>query len=273
MAVIKKHHNKNEYLLAGSGLWVRNFAKKIEPVDINNFTLPNDYDLMIKNEIANRSLNLPQFHQESFSCRDAIIISDGHSFEDKQNLIESLPKHVKIICVNYALAKWKIKRKIDFYVVNNPYDECINFLPNYYPPCIASSRTNPKFIQRYKSRKGIVYLYQPVKEEKFSSNLRSSDVYIDDYRNPICASLCLLHRFGVERVLLFCCDDVFADERAGAIKVNDMWMYPQHQKVNQLVDGCLFWMSNDLPCRAASYGDGPEFNNAKRITEINSFFS
>ncbi len=45
--MIKKHGNKNEYLLTENGLWVRNFTKTAPYEDINdNLITESDYEFI-----------------------------------------------------------------------------------------------------------------------------------------------------------------------------------------------------------------------------------
>jgi hypothetical protein len=270
---IKKHKNRNEYILTTEGLWVRNFDKNLDPIDINNFTRPEDYQLLVENELKSKIFSMGNINSESFLWREVVVVSDGYDFEKKHLALESLPKKVKILGTNNSLTKWKIKRPMDFYVVNNPYRECLNYLPkhDYYPPCIVSSRTNNDFIRRYKMRRATVYKYDPVREENFSTSKNGS---IDDYRNPICAAISLAHKFGVEKLLLFTCDEVFADERPGADELeNGLWMYPQHKISYSLIEGNLYWLSNsELPVEIGNYSDGPKIEYAENISEPVNFF-
>ncbi len=272
---VKKTKDRNEYIRAG-GLWVRNFTNYGLPfLNINKMFDHEDYQGILKNEMANRIVQKPPISEETFHFPKIVIVSDGYGFAEKHRLLEELPSDVAIIAVNGALVKWKLLtppskgRVINFYVVNNPYDECKRLLPRrgprYFPSCIASSRTNPEFISNYI---GNTYLYEPSQNINFGKP--SADKYcIDDYRNPICASIGLAYQFGVEKLMLFCCDDSFEDERPAAEKLqNGLWTYPQQLKSHDIIDANLYWLTHqeNMDVQASDHSSGPEYINAEYIT-------
>ncbi len=277
---IKKHANGNQYLLTSQNKWVRNFTKNnVSLLDINNTIKTSDHFLFLKNETNNSFKRNQWVDSEQLQHSDIIIVSDGYDFSNKQNVLGKLPKNITILGVNGALNKWKIaSRNINYYVVNNPYDECMRYLPKQgkvFPKCIASPRTNCDFMNNYRGTK---MRYYPVNEQNYTT-LGEKEVQwqIDDYRNSICAAIGLAYRFGVERLLLFCCDDAFKDERPGAVLLeNGLWMYPQHEVAHGLIDGNLYWLTNQNYQKVLT-GDcssGPNYNNASYIKEeeILTFF-
>ena len=152
---IKKTSDRNEYILADD-TWVRNFTNSGVPYqDINRLITKNDYYTLINNEFANLPLQLMGIDQEENIYFPKIaLISDGYKFEEKHKILSSLPNDVAILAVNGALRKWSLARNqdrktINLYIINNPYDEAIKYLPmetKYYPTCITSSRTHYNFL-------------------------------------------------------------------------------------------------------------------------------
>lgn len=276
---VKKHSNGNLYCLTSENKWVRNFADENKIyADINSTIKPQDHFIFLENETINTHQKFPWIDSESFSFSDVVIVSDGYGFKEKQNILEDLPRSVLLIGVNGALAKWTSKkRSLDFYVVNNPYQECMNFFPKNlrnFPRCIASCRTNHEFLSNYD---GIVYRYYPVNEATYSSVGNAQVAWqIDDYRNPICASIGLAYRFGVERLLLFCCDNSFDDERPGSVLLeNKLRTYPQHVIAHSLIEGNIFWLSNQTYWNVEinDHSSGPTFECAPYIDVENvSYF-
>lgn len=279
--IIKKHRNRNDYLLTPNGLWVRDFTKNVLPRDINNLTKREDYQLLVSNETAIRTLNIPEIGSENETWKKCIIVSDGHNFDENKIILNQLPEDVCVIGVNRSLVKWKttdglLKRKMNFFVVNNPYEECMRYMPahGYRPKCIISSRTYTKFVKKYN---GVMYKYIPVSDQIFSGE--SAKYYqIDDYRNPICAAIGLAYKFKVQKLVLFGCDDVFDHERPAAQQLpNGLWMYPQHFISHHLIDGSLYWLRHqedyDVEARDCSYG--PIYNNASyiKMSDIKDFFN
>jgi len=272
---IKKHSNKNEYLLTPAGMWVRNYTKTLVPfVDINSLTREQEYSLLLENETVNNRSRHPWVDSEKFLHDKIVIVSDGHWFNVVEKVLGRLDKSVTIMAVNGALKKWKESRVPGYYVVNNPYPECLHFMPRVFPRCIASVRTNHQFLERYR---GVKYRYLPVGDEKFSGTKGSEVEYqIDDYRNPICAAVCLAYHFGVQKLLLACCDDSFGEERPGAEALpNGLWQYPQQRVGHGFIDGCLYWLRQSGPeMSIRSSSACLEYENAPYIRpeEIVTFF-
>lgn len=243
---IKKKSNKNEYLLTPQNMWVRNFTKDLVPnIDINKTITSEDHFVFLKNEFRNTKSRYAWIDTEKIYHKKVVIVCDGYGFAEKHKLLTKLPKDVAIIGVNGSLKKWSINRSMNYYVINNPYKECMRFLPNIksLPKCIASTRTNEEFLYAYKGTK---YLYYPVNEEKYCGiGNKNVEYQVDDYRNPICAAIFLAYKFGAEEILLFCCDDSFDKERPGAIKLqNGYWAYQPQMIAHGLIDGMFYWLKH-----------------------------
>ena len=265
-------------------MWIRNFTElKSSAIDINKMHQASDYQELLTNELANHRSRYVNIDSEKIYHKHVVIISDGYQFEEKQVLLAKLPKDTIIIATNKALAKWnlvgdecptELKTSIKYFIVNNPFQECNSFLPKkhrYFPRCIASTRTNPTFIETYR---GMKYFYTPAKNQYFSGPDFNSSYKIDDYRNPICAAIGLSYIFGAEKILLFCCDDSFDNERAGAEKLeNGLWSYPQQLKSSRTIDAKLYWLK-EKEIKLGNHSSGPKLNNASYITEesITEFF-
>lgn len=280
--IIKKHKNRNDYINTSDGVWVRNFAKTgVSPIDINNFLSEEDYRYVLNNEFKNRKVRFSDLLQKD-KYQNAVIVSDGFDFESKQEILAKLSyKEVAIIATNGALRDWKLvgqkavlKRAITWFVVNNPYPECKKFLPmfhSYYPRCLASSRTNTEFVDKYK---GDVLLYQPPINEHYSGCFHGGDGIIDDYRNPICAAIGLVYRLGIQRLLLLCCDDSFSTEKPAAEQLeNGLWCYPQQKISQRIIDANLYWLTQS-GVQIADCSSGVKYENATYISveEIPDFF-
>ncbi|MEN6293391.1 MAG: hypothetical protein ABFD07_15430, partial [Methanobacterium sp.] len=208
--------------------------------------------------------------------------------EEKQKILAKLPKDVCILAVNRALNKWglfnsktpvEFRRTINAFVVNNPYKDAITYLPpndsKYFPTCVASTRTNYDFLKRYS---GDVYCYQPTLEEKFG--LKSSEKYcIDDYRNPICAAIGLAYQMGVQKLMLFCCDDSFKENRHNSVQLpNGLYSYKPLLRSYEIIDANLYWLTHqeDVKVEVANYSSGLEYANAayiKNEKDVISFFA
>ncbi len=276
--IIKKHKNKNHYLLTEQRLWVRDFTRSSYPIDINNLTHPNEYRFLAGNENAVSVMNIAGIDMEHINAPNVLIVSDGYKFEEKKHLLKNVPRDVVILGTNRSLAKWSSELRMDYFVVNNPHEECMSYFPkgNYTPKCIASCRTFPEFVRRYRQRRGILYKYTPVRESKFGGTV-DAFYYIDDYRNPICAAIGLAYRFGVKKLMLFCCDNSFKGERPGAIQLpNGLYQYPQHNISHSLIEGNLFWLQsqNYTPTKVANFSSGLEYKTVPYINdmEVGNFF-
>lgn len=273
-----KKKNLNEYLLTPSGTWVRNYANPDAPfTDINSLVLPGERELLLSNQMKNVSRGGGRIDLETFFHPNVVIVSDGDGFDAKHELLHELRREdVAVIAINGALAKWRLvpphprARSINYFVANNPFAECMSFLPRkhrYTPKLIASTRTNPEFVRAYKGTK---YFYTPVADQAYSGPEPDAQYRIDDYRNPACAAIGLAFRFGVQKLLLLCPDDAFDHERPGAERQeNGTWMYPAQKTCHGLVDGYLHWLRSqpNNPVEVAVHGSGPAYENARYLEQ------
>jgi hypothetical protein len=282
---IKPHSTENEYIRAG-GLWVRNFTKKVVPLSINHMFHKDDYQEVFLN--VSKNSRMASISDETIVFEKIVIVSDGFNFSKTHYAIQDFPKDVSVLAVNGALRQWELmsppidppdRRSVNGYIVNNPYKECLKYLPksdtNYYPTCLASSKTSHKFVQGYK---GDVYFYEPTPENYFGASKRKSAYYIDDYRNPICAAIGLAYQFGVKKLMLMCCDDSFERERDYAVQLeNGLWAYPQQLRSHEIIDANLYWLTHqpETDVEVADLSNGPKYVNATYIScseEARRFF-
>jgi hypothetical protein len=273
---LKKHANKNQYLHVGDDLWVRNPGVSGVPYkDINRLLSTADYPLILKNEQWSMRAKYPWIDTENLSVNKAVIVSDGFDFESGHEQIAALPKDVLIFAVNGSLSKWKsTKRSPNFYVVNNPYSEAQSYLPrSTTTKCIASTRANSEFLKGYT---GMKYRYCPSSDAWYCGvENRDCKYKIDDYRNPVCAAINLLHKFGVQKLALAFCDEAFDEQRQGSEQSEDgKWYYPQHLTANKLIDGNLYWLSQNNGCKTVQHSVGPKLKVATYIPleDLSRFF-
>lgn len=265
---IKKSLN-NEYI-QGGGVWVRNFALNSHtPFSESHLHNTEDYDMLVANEQVNSEK--PKIADEKIVFQKVLIVSDGYNFEQRHKIIEKIPKDVCVLAINGALKDWKLvgKRSINAYVVNNPYPECMRYLPKtngYYPICVSSIRTNKNFTKAYKND---VYIYCPTPDKNFGFQY-TEKYFIDDYRNPVCAAIGLAYQFGVQKLMLMCCDESFKDRRDFAVQLkNGLWTYPQHIRSREIIDSNLYWLTHqrDKEVTVVDFSDGGDYSNASYITE------
>jgi hypothetical protein len=245
-------------------------------VDINGFVREKDQRLLIENELACQALLVPEIGSDDLpTFQKVVIVSDGYQFNEKKSVLYNLPKDVCVIGTNRTLARWDvdedgiIKRRMDYYFVNNPFSECISFIPRhkYRPRCICSIRTNAAFLKKYK---GQLFHYIPTPDKSLGQIMGAGQT-LDDYRNPICGALSLAIKCGAQRILFFCCDDVFKESRPAAEQLpNGMWMYPQHKTTHELLDGMLYWLKgrdgDESITKIANHSAGPDYENANYIS-------
>jgi len=268
----------NEYLMTEDGIWVRDFTRSNSSYqDINDLSTERDYALFLANEVENQSRRWPLIDDDTFVYPNIVIVSDGYGFDERQRILARLPKkEVLIIGVNRALAKWKLvgqncpadeKRGMGWYVLNNPFPEAARFLPTqhrYYPRCIASVRSSPGFLASYE---GNISLYVPTPERNYSGPVGHSRYRVDDYRNPVCAAINLAHRFKVRKLLLFCCDDSFADERPNAERLqNGLYSYQPQQVSRRVIDANLHWLAKEK-VKIGDYSSGIILEHASYIND------
>jgi hypothetical protein len=275
---IKKHNNKNEYAYAGYNTWVRNFTKtSVKPYDINDDMLSlDDIKLILANEESNGQKIYQKVDTEDFVHEKIVIVSDGYKFKDAQKIIDSLPSDVVIMGVNGAFANWQNQTKrLNYIVINNPYEECVYYYPTiikHWPKCIASIRSNAPFISSYK---GFVYVYKPTPNVAYSGFNSEFESFIDDYRNPVCAAICLSHKFKVKKLLILSISDLYADNRPGTEKVkDDLFIYPQQKMAHSLIDANLYWLDKTgVKTRFNDAGLDYRYASYIREDEVKDFFN
>ena len=265
---IKKHSNNNKYLSTDSGIWVRDFCTSAKKYEDINFLIPQkDFSILLENELENKKTRYPNIDNENISMRNIVIVSDGYDFVNKQEILSELPDDVFIIGTNKSLKQWSLvgKKKMNYYVINNPYVDSMSFLPDkYFPTCISSTRTYCEFLKEYQGTK---YIYSPVSEEGYSGLNLDSSYKIDDYRNPICAAIGLAYRLNVKKLALFCCDASFEDERASAERLeNGLWCYPQQKISHELIDANLYWLAAQN-VKICEHTNNYKFTNATYIKQ------
>lgn len=246
-AKIKSYEDGNQHIRTPHGMWVRNFTNNnnYQYKDLNKTYKKSDYFTFLKNEVQNSMQRFTWIEHENFSHDTIVIVSDGFDFSKKQHLLERIPNNVTLIGVLGSLAKWTIKRPLDYYLVNNPYETCMKYFNRRMrnmPKCIASLKTDSNFLMNYR---GLVFKYLSVYEDEYRSKyVKEVELQIDDYRNPICAALHFSFKFGASKIILFCCDDSFQGERPGSEKLeNGLHQYPQQQIAHELIDAKMFWLN------------------------------
>jgi len=275
--MIKKHKNKNKYILEDK-LYVRDFTNyDCIPVDLNQLTSFEDQNVFIENEMNNFQRKYSEF--ELNKHEKIIIVNDGYGFQEKHLLLSQVDKDVCIIAVNGALKEWRLikkisglERSVNYYLVNNPYEECKNYIPenhSYYPKCIASTRTNSDFLNLYKGNK---HLYSPTPNNSFSS-LFDYKLKVDDYRNVICAGLDISFKFNASKIFLYCCDDSFEKNKPGSISMeNGLRCYPQQLISEKIIGNMCYWLKNKN-IEIYNYSNGNIINNTTQLKNDEEFLT
>lgn len=267
-----KKFKKNEYIQT-DGMWVRNLCLKNSPhIDINDLT-SKEKNLLLNNELIN--LKFPKLDLDDFFYPYVVICSDGYDWDAKQEILSYFDyEKVKILTTNQSLARWKmvgslseIHRIINFYIVNNPYEDCIRYLPRnhtYFPNVLASTKTNPTFLSYYR---GEIYFYKSASGIDYSGPPIDVSTTLDDYRNPICAAISFAWKLRSSKILLFCCDESFEDERPGAVKMdNGLYQYPQQILSQKIIDKQLFWLKM-AGVEIFDFSKGIKYENAQYISD------
>ena len=173
-----KKYKTNEYLRTPSGVWIRNFAKDSKVfLDLNQMlSIEKRQEIVLDNEIKNIRMGFSDVSTINASASNVLICSDGYKFKENQSFLSNLPSNVAIIGINGSLKKWDIKekRKMDFYLTNNPFEESFSNVPkDSFPTCIASTRTYNKFLTFYNKKNSNIYLYYPTPEETFNTSYKT----------------------------------------------------------------------------------------------------
>jgi hypothetical protein len=276
-----KKYNNNEYVVA-EDVWVRNPYNKSEPIDINDLS-NSELNLFLKNETSNVSVRAIRTDgMDEPTIENAIVCSDGYMWEERQKVLADIPnKKVKIVGVNGSLAKWTMvgdsadkKRVMSFYLVNNPYKECMSYAPRthrYYPNLVASTKTYPGFFESYQE---MPTFYSATRDVNYSGLTREGCMVLDDYRNPVCAAISFLVKRGVKKLALVCCDEAFEEDRPAAVRMNNgLYQYPQQIKSQRIIDRQLYWLRTN-GVEVADCSSGQEYENATYINpeDLGTFF-
>ena len=280
MMRIKKYKN-NEYLYA-EGFWIRNPYLNVSPFDMNDMFV-DEMGVFLGNETKN--LRVPSLHSDEFNespMDNVVVCSDGYGWDTAQSILAEMPnKNVKVMGINGSLRKWTMvaylsdkKRVMSAYFVNNPYKECLSYLPTrhrYYPNLVASTRTNGEFVSKYLEKPTF---YRPTNDGSYSGIPREGCLVLDDYRNPLCGAISYCVKKRVKKLALLCCDESFSEERPGSEMMrNGLFQYPQQIRSQRTVDAQLHWLRS-AGVEVVDCSSGIEYKNAPYIKpeELTSFF-
>jgi hypothetical protein len=243
---IRTTKDRNEYSLTNN-LWIRNFTRDdTRPVDINDLYSENEIQLCIENEIKNSKLIVPNIATENFDIHTIVIISNGFGFRDNhKKLIESISTYEgkQIFCVNNTVLLWNAKKYPNFFLTNS-FNRPSGM--NFYPRLLCSQRMDYDFLKNYRNNK---FVYSPTQNYKFSSpNSLDETCFIDEYRNPICASINCAYKFNATRIFLAFCSEGYENEKDGMINVEEnLFMYPQQKVANDVINNMIFWYRYSNP--------------------------
>jgi hypothetical protein len=273
--VLKEGINRNVYLKKDS-FWIRNpNGIGSIPQDINNMYSEIEIRKNIENEIYNSKLNIPNIETETFEWENVIIVSNGYGFKnDHADLLDGFPNSRKsiVISVNNTPRFWESKRLPNYYITNN-LNDFSNF--KFLPILIAGKRSDPVSIVKYKNMK---YFYSHTPSNNFKSpSDTNSLLYIDDYRNPICAAISCCNHYKVKNLILAFCSEGYENKKDGMEYISDnVYMYPQQKLANSIINGMLFWYLVNNPQSKIFYtGLKNSFSLAKYIdnTDFKGIYS
>lgn len=262
---VKTTKDRNEYSLADS-IWVRNFAREdTKPLDINDLYTNDEIRICIENEVRNSKIIVPNISTENFDFKSVVIISNGYGFrENHKKLVESINNYDgrQVLSVNNTIISWNATKYPNFYLTNSfNKPSSMNFLPRL----ICSQRMDYDFLKNYRNNK---FVYSPTPNYKFSSpNSIDETCFIDEYRNPICASISCSHKFRASRIFLAFCSEGYETKKEGMIDVGDgIFMYPQQILANNIINHMIFWYRYSNPSVKIFYtGNKNSFSFAKYL--------
>jgi hypothetical protein len=93
------------------------------------------------------------------------------------------------------------------------------------------------------SNNNIIYFYDPVPQEEYSSPIfKENQTMVDDYRNPVCAAIALAHKYRLGNIYLASCSSAYTESRFGTNEIEDgLHQYPQQKLGDDIIDANLFW--------------------------------
>jgi len=258
-----EHPNKNDYVLVDPNIWVRNFTKHVSAAtDLNNLYNENEFELLLKNEMAASFFNVPYLSDVLTTNKNAIILNNGYGYKESKELIESLERDkYYIICLNNTFKMWSNnKRRPDLFIVNNPYPDCLSQIPQNTEgtQCICSTRTNMNF---YESYKGYILKYASTSNNNFvSGKIPATVTKLDEYRNPVCSAIhfCWLNK--IKNILFVGCTVGTNDEREGTQKYGEFYKLPSQIQSDKIIDAMLMWYKvGNKDATLCSYGKTGSF--------------
>jgi hypothetical protein len=237
---VKKHLNRNEYIQIDS-YWIRNFnAPDVTPIDINNLFGEDEIKNILANEMQNTKYVSQIIANDLTNIDSLIIVSDGFGFPDHSK-IKDLKDNCGIMVLNHAMRFWESPVFPNFMLMNNSTEVALSCMPlNSMPQLIASRRTFSPFIKKYDNN---IYLYDPTPDENYQSIAsKDSSVFLDEYRNPVCAAISFANFLNIRNIYLCFCSSAYSENRAGTIKIaENAYQYPQQQLADRFIDGNIFW--------------------------------
>jgi hypothetical protein len=238
--VVKRHLNRNEYLQV-ENYWVRNFnASDVTPVDINNFFDEFETTKILNNEIQNTKFSFQLITQDMTQIENLIVISDGYGFRQHDQL-KNLKSNVGILVLNHAMRFWESPVFPTFMLMNNSTEQAMSCMPlESMPQLITSRRTWSPFLRKYENN---IYTYDPTPDENYQSIAsKDSSVFLDEYRNPVCAAISFANFLKIKNLFLAFCSYAYSENRPGTNKVDEnAYQYPQQTLADRLIDANLFW--------------------------------
>lgn len=242
--LLKKHKTGLEYLKFPDGTAVSNPFSRHQSIDVGDKPSLEDIRLIINNSLANHSLRGGmRLELPLISKKPVAIFSDGVDFiENHEELLEKLNGWL-IVGTNGVLKKWKSKRKPDYYLCINPFEDCLLDIPDigiFRPPLLASLKCNSNFIKSYDRT---VYFFAPPGSREYQvPNLKKLTI-IEDYRTPIGCAISVFARAGVDKTLIAFGDESFNQNRSGSVGNRDgTFCYSPQKKVNKIIDGLGYWL-------------------------------
>ena len=263
---IRTHKRTKNRFLRCHGLWIRDFTDPLGVcINPNEMYSTNDLQQIAENESVNAThKNFLRLGEQKFRCEKAVIVSDGYGYEEKQKWLETLPQDVVLFLVNGSLAKYALKRPVNFYVATNPYPDCVDCLPaKYFPACLTTVRTYHGFNQRYRGQK---YLFDYSLSRQFGDR-KMDQLVVDDYRSPVATAMILAWKLGARHILLLCCDQSFNKSRDGSVPLpNGLHCFPQHLLGQDIVDAHAYWLKG-RGVSLADWSSGREYAHLPYIPE------
>lgn len=233
-------NNTNEYLNIdyNGNVYIRNFCNNKKNIELDNIYDEYDLNIINKNSLENKEILNSSLYLEKYQYFSTAIIYGNNNIPEKY-----LNNNFLKIGINYSLKEYY--KYLNIYCCNNPYSDCLNFLPNFncdkWPQGFFSYRVSPNFIKLYKGNKSS-YNTPVCIHGNYPINFNNY-IVLEDHRSIILTIFNLCFKIGIKDIILINTENYIKEYKEGSIYIKkDLYMYPQQILDLSIVSAGSYWL-------------------------------